>query len=111
MASSGHLDYTDVAPDPDTPDPDLVLNWVRRTDGQYVARSRHGELLRISAEGDLHDAMGVLFLESPRGEKPSEILGQGTAEDLRMMADRFEASPALFRFVRDVNHIVPSRTA
>lgn len=86
------------------------LNWIRRSDDLHVARSRHGGLLRISADhGRGTPDADSPVLEYSQDETTFEFLGRDAEEALKKLADRFEASPILFRIVRDARQLIRDR--
>lgn len=110
ISSNEQLDKVDQGPSLRTKQRDGELNWIRRSEHLYVARSRHGGILRISAENNTHDLATVYVLTNVSEDDQSEVLGQGAEEALRLMADRFEASPNLFRIVRDASQFIRNQS-
>lgn len=107
IASNDQLDHAGPGPVSNAQARDRMLNWIRRSEQHYEARSQHGGLLRIGVEDDLrHQENKTLSLSYQTDDNPSERLGQGTEEALRLMADRFETSPMVFRIVRDAGQFL-----
>lgn len=74
------------------------LSWIRREGGVSVARSRQGGLFTLQPDGETTDGL-TLSYESETGE--IERLSTGDEAALKLSAERFDAAPAVFRFVRD----------